>query len=143
MATTTHEGLYPEEIDYIQSTDAIAIIRSNPLRYLLKIPIRGLALLFPWTYQPWSLPHVLYEAVYTIFIITGLVLLMRRGSPSISRLVLIAIPLSIWLFLSVYGIDNDLKNRNGIFVGLNLIAPLGFFLASRPRRISPESDSDQ
>jgi hypothetical protein len=137
------QGLSSQENNYLQSTDAIAIIRSNPLWYLLKIPIRGLALLFPWTYQPWSLPHVLYEAVYTIFIITGLVLLMRRGSPSISRLVLIAIPLSIWLFLSVYGIDNDLKNRNGMLVGLNLIAPLGYFLASRPRRISPESDSEQ
>ena len=143
MGNGLFQGLSSQENNYLQSTDAIAIIRSNPLWYLLKIPIRGLALLFPWTYQPWSLRHVLYEAVYTIFIITGLVLLMRRGSPSISRLVLIAIPLSIWLFLSVYGIDNDLKNRNGIFVGLNLIAPLGFFLASRPRRISPESDSDQ
>ena len=128
-------------MDYLQSTDAIEVIRSNPAGYLLKIPIRGLALLFPWTYQPRSLPHVLYEAVYTIFIATGLVLLMRRGSLPISRLVLVAIPLSIWLFLIVYGIDNDLKNRNGIFVGLNQIAPLGFFLAPRSHRISPEIDS--
>ena len=143
MGNGLFQGLSSQENNYLQSTDAIAIIRSNPLWYLLKIPIRGLALLFPWTYQPWSLRHVLYEAVYTIFIITGLVLLMRRGSPSISRFVLIAIPLSIWLFLSVYGIDNDLKNRNGMLVGLNLIAPLGYFLASRPRRISPESDSEQ
>ena len=143
MGNGLFPGLSSQENNYLQSTDAIAVIRSNPLWYLLKIPIRGLALLFPWTYQPWSLRHVLYEAVYTIFIITGLVLLMRRGSPSISRLVLIAIPLSIWLFLSVYGIDNDLKNRNGMLVGLNLIAPLGYFLASRPRRISPESDSEQ
>ncbi|MDP7305522.1 MAG: hypothetical protein QGG09_20595, partial [Pirellulaceae bacterium] len=55
MGNGLFQGLSSQENNYLQSTDAIAIIRSNPLWYLLKIPIRGLALLFPWTYQPWSL----------------------------------------------------------------------------------------
>ena len=137
------EGLSTDELSYLMSTDAIEVIRSNPAGYLLKIPIRGLALLFPWTYQPWSLAHVLYEAAYTIFLFIGLILLIRRGGFQIPQLVLLAIPFTICLFLSSYGIDNDLKHRNGIFVGLNQIAPLGFFLVPRSRRISPEIDSDR
>jgi hypothetical protein len=35
-------------------------------------------------------------------------------------------PLAIWLFLSAYLIDNDLKHRNGVLVALNLVAPLGY-----------------
>ena len=126
---------------HLMSRDGIEIIRQDPLWYVLKIPLRGLALLYPWTYQPWSPAHVLYDAVYTMFIMTGLVLLIRRGSAQMPLLVLGAIPFAIWLFLSVYGIDNDLKHRNGFLVGLNLIAPLGFFLAPRSQRIGPESDS--
>ena len=136
-------ALTGDELDYLISIDSLEVIRSNPLWYLLKIPIRSLALLFPWTYQPWSLPHVLYEAVYTIFIAIGIVLLMRRGNFQMPLLVLLAICLSIWFFVSVYGIDNDLRYRNGMLVGLNLIAPLGYFLASHPPRIDPKSDSEQ
>jgi hypothetical protein len=86
---------------------------------------------------------VLYEAVYTIFIAIGIVLLMRRANFQMPLLVLLAICLSIWFFVSVYGIDNDLRYRNGMLVGLNLIAPLGYFLASNPPRIDPKSDSEQ
>ena len=136
-------ALTGDELDYLISIDSLEVIRSNPLWYLLKIPIRSLALLFPWTYQPWSLPHVLYEAVYTIFIAIGIVLLMRRGNFQMPLLVLLAICLSIWFFVSVYGIDNDLRYRNGMLVGLNLIAPLGYFLASHPPRIDPKSDPEQ
>ena len=136
-------ALTGDELDYLISIDSLEVIRSNPLWYLLKIPIRSLALLFPWTYQPWSLPHVLYEAVYTIFIAIGIVLLMRRANFQMPLLVLLAICLSIWFFVSVYGIDNDLRYRNGMLVGLNLIAPLGYFLASNPPRIDPKSDSEQ
>lgn len=128
------ENLNNEGLAYRMSTDAIVVIKAHPLRYLLKIPLRGLALLFPWTYQPWSLPHIVYEAVYTILLMAGLVLLIRRGNLETPLLVLLVIPLSIWLFLSAYGIDNDLKHRNGILVGLNLIAPLGFFVTPRSRR---------
>ena len=121
-------------LSYRMSTDAIAIIKARPLWYLLKIPLRGLALLFPWTYQLWSRPHILYEAVYTIFLMTGFVLLVRRGTPDTSLLVLVVIPLSIWCFLSMFGIDNDLKHRNGILIGLNLIAPLGYFLKPQAKK---------
>jgi hypothetical protein len=117
---------------YQMSTEALAAITAHPLHYLLKIPMRGLALLFPWTYQPWSAAHLLYEAVYTLFLAIGFVLLIRRGVPDTPILVLSVIPLSILFFLSAYGIDNDLKHRNGVLVGLNLIAPLGYFLSSRP-----------
>ncbi len=113
--------------------DAIVVIRANPLWFLLKIPLRALAFLFPWTYQPWSLPHRAYEALYTLFVAGGLVLLIRRARPNAPVLALAAIPLAIWLFLSVYGIDNDLKHRNGLLVALNLIAPLGYFLDPRSR----------
>lgn len=118
---------------YQRSLDAIKVIKANPVWYILKIPLRGLALLFPWTYQLWSLPHVLYEAMYTIFLAAGAVLLVRRGTSDTSLLVLVAIPLSVLCFLSVYGIDNDLKHRNGVLVGLNLIAPLGYFLKRQPK----------
>lgn len=122
------------DLPYRMSTDAIGIIKAHPFWFLLKIPIRGVALLFPWTYQLWSLPHVLYEAAYTIFLTVGFVLLVRRGTPETSLLVLVAIPLSILCFLSVFGIDNDLKHRNGILIGLNLIAPLGYCLHPRAKR---------
>ncbi len=141
VGDASFEGLSTDELAYVMSSEAIPVIQSNPLWYVMKIPIRGLALLFPWTYQPWSLPHVLYEAAYTIFLSIGLILLIRRGGFQVQQLVLLAIPFTIWLFLSSYGIDNDLKHRNGIFVGLNQIAPLGFFLAPRSRRINPEIDS--
>tara|TARA_Y100000031_G_scaffold55141_1_gene62760 strand:+ start:2034 stop:3323 length:1290 start_codon:yes stop_codon:yes gene_type:complete len=127
------ERLVGDELAYRMSTDALAVIKNNPWWYVLKIPLRGLALLFPWTYQPWSLPHVLYEAVYTIFLTGGLLLLIRRARADMRLLVLAAIPLAIWTFLSAYGIDNDLKHRNGILVGLNLVAPLGYFLTPRAR----------
>lgn len=132
-AMMTAENLSSLDLGYRRSIGAIEVIKANPLWYLLKIPLRGLALLFPWTYQIWSLPHVLYEAVYTIFLMTGFVLLLRRGTPGTSLLVLVAIPLSILCFLSVFGIDNDLKHRNGILVGLNLVAPLGYFLKPRAK----------
>ncbi len=136
-------ALTDDELSYLVSIDSLEVIRSNPLWYLLKIPIRSLALLFPWTYLPWSLPHVLYEAVYTIFIAIGIVLLMRRGTFQMPLFVLLVICLSIWFFVSAYGIDNDLRYRNGMLVGLNLIAPLGYFLASHPPRIDPKSGSEQ
>jgi len=119
---------------YQRSLDGIKVIKANPVWYFLKIPLRGLALLFPWTYQLWSRPHIVYEAMYTIFLTTGFVLLVRRGTPATPLLVLVAIPLSILCFLSVYGIDNDLKHRNGVLVGLNLIAPLGYFLKPQAKK---------
>ena len=143
VGDASFQGLSTDELSYVMSSEAIPVIQSNPLWYVMKIPIRGLALLFPWTYQPWSLPHVLYEAAYTIFLFIGLILLIRRGGFQVQQLVLLAIPFTIWLFLSSYGIDNDLRYRNGMLVGLNLIAPLGYFLASHPPRIDPKSDSEQ
>lgn len=128
------ESLSGLDVAYRMSIAAIEVIKAHPLWYLLKIPLRGFALLFPWTYQLWSGPHILYEAVYTIFLMTGFVLLVRRGTTDTSLLVMAAIPLSILCFLSVYGIDNDLKHRNGILVGLNLIAPLGYFLKPQGKK---------
>ena len=119
------------EWHYRIATEALATIRDNPLSYVVKIPLRGAALMFPWTYQPWSVPHVLYEAIYTIFIAGGLILLIRQGDLPLSLVLLLAIPLSIWLFLSAYLIDNDLKHRNGMLVAMNLIAPAGYFLHRR------------
>jgi 4-amino-4-deoxy-L-arabinose transferase-like glycosyltransferase len=116
---------------YRISLEALATIKANPFWFIAKIPIRGLALVFPWTYQPWSVPHILYEAIYTIFLAAGVVLLVRRAALQTSVLVIGAIPLSILCFLSVFGVDNDLKHRNGVLVGLNLVAPLGYFLSSR------------
>ncbi len=132
------ELLPTDDLSYLMSRDAIAVIKADPLWYLLKIPLRGLALLFPWSYQPWSLPHVLYEGIYTIFLTGGVVLLIRRGGRHMPLQLLLAIPTTIWLFLSVYGIDNDLKHRNGVFVALNLIAPLGYFLVPRSRIVASE-----
>lgn len=124
------DGQYPnlDDLHYQMSLDAISAIRDHPFRYALNVPLRGLAIMFPWTYQPWSRPHILYEALYTIFVTTGLLLLLRRGNLGMPLVLVVVIPLSIWLFLSAYQIDNDLKHRNGILVGLNLIAPLGYFL---------------
>lgn len=126
----------PDDMHYRMSMDAIATIRNQPLWYVVKIPLRGLAITFAWVYQPWSWPHIAYEALYTIFIVTGLGLLIGRGQLSVSHVVLLAFPLAIWLFLSAYLIDNDLKHRNGMLVALNLIAPAGYVVARRGRSIS-------
>ena len=123
-----------QEQDYRMGRDAVEAIKAHPVWFVVKIPLRALALLFPWTYQPWSVQHRVYEALYTIFISGGLVLLARRYRPQAAPFALIAIPLAIWLFLGVYGIDNDLKHRNGLLVALNLIAPLGYFLEPRTRQ---------
>lgn len=122
-------GRYPDvdEMHYRMSMDAIETIRANPAWYVTKVPLRGLALIFPWTYRPWSIPHVAYEALYTLFVVTGLILLLRRGRLGLSVALLVAMPVAIWLFLSAYLIDNDLKHRNGLLVALNLVAPLGYF----------------
>ena len=118
---------------YDRSIAALAVIRARPFWFLAKMPLRAAALALPWTYQPWSMPHRLYEAVYTIFIAGGLVLAMRRRMPDTPYLVLLAIPVGILCFLSMTGIDNDLKHRNGVLVALNLVAPLGYFLKSAAR----------
>ena len=125
------EQLQSEEVTWVMSLDAIDVIAQNPLQHFAKMPLRALAFLFPWTYQPWSLRHVGYEAVYTLFLVGGMLLLLRHGWKRLIVRATLAIPLSILLFLSAYGIDNDLKHRNGIFVALHLIAPLGYFLPSR------------
>jgi len=125
------EQLGREEVTWVMSLDAIDVISQNPLQHFAKMPLRALAFLFPWTYQPWSLRHVGYEAVYTLFLVGGMLLLLRHGWKRLIVRATLAIPLSILLFLSAYGIDNDLKHRNGIFVALHLIAPLGYFLPSR------------
>ena len=69
--------------------------------------------------------------MYTLFLVGGMLLLLRHGWKQLIVRAVLAIPLSILLFLSAYGVDNDLKHRNGIFVALHLIAPLGYFLPSR------------
>lgn len=129
-------GQYPDpSAAYHQmSMDALATIRENPAWYVLKIPLRGLAIMFPWVYQPWSIAHVVYEAVYTLFISLGLVLLLWRGRLGLPVALVVTIPLAIWLFLAAYAIDNDLKHRNGILVALNLVAPLGYV---KPRERQP------
>lgn len=132
----------PDNMHYRMSMDAIETIRSNPAWYVAKIPIRGVAIMFPWTYQNWSLRHVLYEAVYTIFVTTGLVLLFRRRPLGLPVSMLVAIPLAIWVFLSAYLIDNDLKHRNGILVALNLIAPLGYFVQGARRGLMRSADAE-
>ncbi len=125
------EELRREEVTWVMSLDAIDVIAQNPLQHFAKIPLRALLFLFPWTYQDWSLRHIAYEAVYTLFLVGGMLLLLRHGWKQLIVRAILAVPLSILLFLSTYGIDNDLKHRNGIFVALHLIAPLGYFLPSR------------
>lgn len=130
-----------EQLSYERSMAAIAVIKARPFWFVFKMPLRALALMFPWTYQPWSLPHKLFEAVYTLFLMGGLVLAIRRGTFDVPSLVVLAIPLGILCLLSMTGIDNDLKHRNGVLIGLNLIAPLGYFLKSANRDAAPRPES--
>ena len=111
----------------------MAIIRANPVGYVLKIPVRAVAFLYSWAYQPWSLPHRAYDAAFTVFLTLGAVLLIRRRPHDLMVRALLALPVGIWLFLSAYGMDNDLKHRNGIIVAMILVAPFGYFAGAQSR----------
>ncbi len=117
-----------QDMQEAMSYEGIRLIQQDPVKHLKHIGNRFLATLYTWKFSSgWSKEMKLNDAIYTLFITSGSLLLVLLYS--MNRLevkVLFSSTFCMLLFVAIYHLDGDYKFRLPIHILLTILGVAGW-----------------